>query len=351
MKKTNNLNKIIVLALGLTIIPMSYAGLFDSVKEKPSTDKYKPKVTESLKDIPIQKWQDTESGRFAHALQYDDKLAKPVPYTFTKGKDFITEGIDYFEHLCKTEGKDYIYSTAKDVDTVAQLRSFEIPLTNESVQYYRFHPYALESPLFFNEGLSGDINSIMNGRIYKKGNLTKIDNLSIRGFYGNPYTNYQIKFNNDDVYNFKFDYPQVTEFYNQKKNITSEDRQKLNQIVKIDKVTAKYGFTWRGFSRPEDRSYGIAGGDLIVVDLEKNEIMAIQRTFIKASIQSNSPGNINWDGVGCFEQYKNHFMFKKLDFTNKSFIEKNVLIKNSSPMNTLNPVFLHKILTNKITKD
>ena len=157
MKKPQNIRiKLIALAVGLTIIPMSYAGINNFLKNEP-----RPKIEEDLKNIPYEKWQDTDSGRFAHALQYDDKLAKPVPYSFIKGKDYRQESIDYFEHLCKTEGKDYIYSTAKNVDTVAQLRSFEIPMQKMQhwdPQYYKLHPYAMEAPLFFNENIAGLID-------------------------------------------------------------------------------------------------------------------------------------------------------------------------------------------------
>ena len=106
MKKPQNIKiKLIAIAVGLTIIPMSYAGLFSSA----------PKVPSHLKDMPYEKWQDTESGKFAHSLQYEDKLAKPIPYNFMRSKPYEQESIDYFEHLCKTEGKDYIYKTVKSI--------------------------------------------------------------------------------------------------------------------------------------------------------------------------------------------------------------------------------------------
>jgi hypothetical protein len=42
---------------------------------------------------------------------------------------------------------------------------------------------------------------------------------------------------------------------------------------------ARYGFTWRGIQRPHDREMAIAGGELIVLDLETNEVIAVRRGY------------------------------------------------------------------------
>ena len=45
------------------------------------------------------------------------------------------------------------------------------------------------------------------------------------------------------------------------------------------KRKARYGLTWRGIKRPHDREMGIAGGELIVLDLETNEVLAVRRGY------------------------------------------------------------------------
>lgn len=45
------------------------------------------------------------------------------------------------------------------------------------------------------------------------------------------------------------------------------------------KRKARYGFTWRGIKRPHDREMGIAGGELIVLDLETNEVLGLRRGY------------------------------------------------------------------------
>jgi hypothetical protein len=42
---------------------------------------------------------------------------------------------------------------------------------------------------------------------------------------------------------------------------------------------SRYGFTWRGVVRPRDRENGIGGGEVIVVDLETNEVLAVHRGY------------------------------------------------------------------------
>jgi hypothetical protein len=43
-----------------------------------------------------------------------------------------------------------------------------------------------------------------------------------------------------------------------------------------------YGYTWRGITRPHDRELGTAGGELIVLDFDKNEVLAVKRGFIRS---------------------------------------------------------------------
>lgn len=43
--------------------------------------------------------------------------------------------------------------------------------------------------------------------------------------------------------------------------------------------TTRYGITWRGIKRPNDREMGIAGGELIVLDLETHEVLGVRRGY------------------------------------------------------------------------
>lgn len=55
--------------------------------------------------------------------------------------------------------------------------------------------------------------------------------------------------------------------------------------MKLEKVSAlksRYGYTWRGIRRPHDRELGIVGGELIVMDMLSNEVLAVRRGFIRS---------------------------------------------------------------------
>ena len=49
--------------------------------------------------------------------------------------------------------------------------------------------------------------------------------------------------------------------------------QELHASRSIDAQKSRYGYTWRGIVRPHDREMGIAGGEIIVLDLETNEVL------------------------------------------------------------------------------
>ncbi|MFN0298753.1 MAG: hypothetical protein ACKVQU_00205 [Burkholderiales bacterium] len=62
------------------------------------------------------------------------------------------------------------------------------------------------------------------------------------------------------------------------------------------KLKSRYGFTWRGIKRPRDREMGIAGGELIVVDLQTSEILAIRRGFARSG-DARPRSGINWEST------------------------------------------------------
>lgn len=46
-----------------------------------------------------------------------------------------------------------------------------------------------------------------------------------------------------------------------------------------DRVTSRYGVAWRGIQRPRDRELGVAGGEVLVLDLRTNEVLGVKRGF------------------------------------------------------------------------
>src|SRR5438067_1664546 len=67
-----------------------------------------------------------------------------------------------------------------------------------------------------------------------------------------------------------------------------------------DELRSHYGYTWRGIERPHDREYGIAGSELIVLDLKSSEVLGVQRRFIRSGRVRNNLTGIWWlNGQVC----------------------------------------------------
>jgi hypothetical protein len=66
----------------------------------------------------------------------------------------------------------------------------------------------------------------------------------------------------------------------------------------VDAPTAKYGYTWRGLSRVQDRKYGIAGGEVIIYELSSKKILAVRRMFLRVNTKGLRRGLAYWEWAG-----------------------------------------------------
>jgi hypothetical protein len=66
----------------------------------------------------------------------------------------------------------------------------------------------------------------------------------------------------------------------------------INTMIKEHayELKSRYGYTWRGIHRPHDRELGIAGGELIVLDLQTHEVLAVRRGYIRSGWMRNLTG-------------------------------------------------------------
>ena len=68
---------------------------------------------------------------------------------------------------------------------------------------------------------------------------------------------------------------------------------------RVKELKSRYGFTWRGITRPHDRELGIAGGELIILDLQTNEVLAVRRGYAASGGKDTRNGwGIWWLGAG-----------------------------------------------------
>ena len=179
----------------------------------------------------------TEEGRFAYSI----KIPNPVPED-SGYRPGMTPG-QYFDHLCKTEAGEFVYKTVENVEGIIQLR----PRPKANYEYS--HLYAFEDP----SGFDAD-----------------------PGFFVYPgwYTYYEIA-----------SLPSIS----QKAKSTryfGYDGRNLETLQRVNEGQRKsrYGYTWRGIVRPHDRENGIGGGEVIVLDLETNEVLAVHRGYAQFKI-------------------------------------------------------------------
>ena len=58
-------------------------------------------------------------------------------------------------------------------------------------------------------------------------------------------------------------------------------------MASVNTAKSRYAFTWRGIKRPYDRVLGIAGSEVLVLDLKTEEVLGVFRGFAKFEYVKN----------------------------------------------------------------
>ena len=233
------------------------------VKPKPndrSCDRLKLKPADPLA---------TEEGRFAHSIKLPDPLPEDSGY-----RPGITPE-EYFKHLCKREAGEFIYKTVDSVEGLLQLRPRDTP-----TDYELEHLYAIEDPYGHSVGVRDHPEEYFVQPAIGKYNFLEIplpkDSKTVEGL------KYR-RFYRDERANKGRDY----------QTAVKGKFVRVPYIVAEKQVTSslsRYGYTWRGIIRPHDRELGIAGGELILLDLETNAVLAVRRGFVRSGYMRNMTG-------------------------------------------------------------
>jgi len=224
----------------------------------------------------------TEEGRFAHSIKIPDPLPEDSGY-----KPGMTPE-QYFDHLCKTEAGEFIYKTVENVEGLYMMRP-----RNKATDYELEHLYALEDPYgsvdigaskpqdYFVQPPFGQY-AFLEGPFYSSNGE---DNRSrfIRYFRVSPQNSKR---------DFVF--------------MKSSHSERVPYIVESEfsaDLKSRYGYTWRGIKRSHDRESGIAGSELILLDLETKEVLAVQRRFIRSGGMRNNLTGVWWLNAQVCEQF------------------------------------------------
>ena len=209
-----------------------------------------------LREVPVEDWLAIEEGRFAHSI----KIPNPVPADSGYRPGMTQQ--QYFEHLCENEAGEFIFKTVDNVEGLYQIRPRRIYTDQE----WR-HLYALEDPYGYWVGDWARVGaSLANPNLYRYFEI-----------HPSARRNYDAAMRELVDASLLVDPPPGAVIA----RYAGYDGSRLSSLkLEYDtKPRARYGFTWRGVKRPMDREMGIAGGELIVLDLQTMEVMGVRRGY------------------------------------------------------------------------
>ena len=219
----------------------------------------------------------TPEGRFAHSI----KIPNPVPEDSGYRPGMTSK--EYFDHLCKTEAGEFIYKTVEDVEGLYMMRP-----RKEATDYELEHLYALEDPYgYVTEGGASQAKDLFVRQKWYHFIEVPTSTSNKGGATYKRYTARHVK---------------------GKKSFEEEE---------ASNPKSRHSYTWRGITRPHDRELGIVGGELIVLDLQANEVLAVRRGFIRSGDVRNNLTGVWWlgghvcpKGKGRAELYTYEFVGK-----------------------------------------
>lgn len=198
----------------------------------------------------------TEEGRFAHSI----KIQNPVPEDGGYRPGMTPE--QYFNHLCKTEAGEFVYKTVENVEGVYLMRPREV-----ATDHMHQHLYAMEDPA----GYSLEPRTPQDHFVQPP--IGKYEFLELPGQNSAGYRRYYQDSNANPGKLF-------SAWINGR-------HERIPYIVALEEskeARSQFGYTWRGITRPYDREFGIAGGELIVLNVSTQEVLAVRRGFFRGDL-------------------------------------------------------------------
>ena len=228
--------------------------------------------------LPVpQQWLQDPEAKIAHSLKLPDSVPKPVPFDFSKAyrKSWLPgtpkQSVQYFNHLCSTEAGEWIFRKVQNVEGFYFARPQGEPTTDTMTD-----PYGPEMPWiqrFFL--LRGDYEPLDQARWLIQPPLYNYR------FVEQPRRNTKWQAGIQEPYVRLFGYTRG--YFVKPGQVVADWNEKTPmQVIGIPALTARYGYTWRGLRRERDREFGIAGGELLIYDLETREVLAVRRQFLIA---------------------------------------------------------------------
>jgi hypothetical protein len=243
------------------------------------------KVQGQSEPVPAQ-WLQDEEARIAHSLQLPDGVPKTVPYHFGSSplSDHRKQSIAYFDHLCKTEAGQWIVKTAQNVEGFYFARAQKPPTSDELADLYGPEmPWIQRIFLLTGESLKWQGMEFIQPPLYNY------------RFVEQPRRETTWQAGIKEPYIRLFGYTTEPSLDPSGKPTGYFKDKTPMQVVGIPKPTAQYGYTWRGIKRPQDREHGIAGGELLIYELQTREVLAVRRQFLITGGNRRNGNKAAWE--------------------------------------------------------
>lgn len=241
------------------------------------------KVEGQSEPIPKQ-WLQDEEARIAHSLKLPDSIPKPVPFDFGWGLGSSrSQSVAYFNHLCSTEAGEWIFKKVPNVEGFYFARPQGAPTSDTMTD-----PYGPEMPWIQRKFM------LTSDRPLDQGWWFVLPPEYNYHFIEQPRRATAWQKDISEPYIRLFGY--TREYFVKDGQVVADWNERTPmQVIGIPTRTARYGYTWRGIKRPKDREHGIAGGELIIYDLQTEEILAVRRQFLIASHNPRGEGKAMWE--------------------------------------------------------
>jgi hypothetical protein len=191
---------------------------------------------------------------------------------------------EYFAHLCKTEAGEFIYKTMENVEGLYQLR----PRESAKNDYLLEHLYAMEDPYGLAVGVRDSPQDYFVQPAIGKYQYLEISlPQAAKTGEGQKYRRYY----RDEKTHPGSQFPTAI-------NGQFVQVPYIVAMVDVPTLQSRYGYTWRGITRSHDRELGIAGGELIILDLQTNEVLAVRRSFVRSGSVRNNLTGVWWLTAG-----------------------------------------------------
>lgn len=248
--------------------PVNAAQVFENMlvhmREKATKEPWRPQGRRGLNpylllEMKPEDWTGTEEGRFAHSI----KIPNPVPEDSGYRPGMTQQ--EYFQHLCKNEAGEFIFKTADNVESIAQLRVRPFYKGSDGA-----HLHYIEDPYGY---FASEVEDPSFQFVNPKFHLYSQFEMPIAGRreYG-PALQQTV---DKSLYAPPPPDAKFARFFGREDGFWQSMR-----MTYETKLVSRFGFTWRGIKRPHDREMGIGGGELIVLDLKTKEVMGVRRGYV-----------------------------------------------------------------------